>query len=141
MDHDHDHTHPHEHGHAHDHAHDHGHTHERYADRVHPEFVVLEIGEGLGALIVHTDPELHGLEIEISPSADDAARSHKDVLERPLAGAPAFSAVFDQIPEGSYTLWMDDRARARNVEIVGATVVELDWRGAQVQQPAESALA
>jgi hypothetical protein len=126
MDHDHDH----QHGHDHTHAHEHGHTHQRYADRAHPEFVILEIGEGVGALIVHTDPELHGLEIEISPASDDAARSHKDVLQRPLGGEPAYSAVFDQIPEGTYTLWMDDRARARNVEVVGASVAEIDWRGA-----------
>ena len=36
--------------------HDHDHTHhERYADRTHPEFVVLEIGGELGALIIYTD--------------------------------------------------------------------------------------
>ena len=61
---------------------------------------MLEIGDELGALIVHTDEAMHGREIEISPSGHDDARSHKDVLERPLGGRPAFSAVFDQIPEG-----------------------------------------
>jgi len=121
----------HHHGHEHhDHEHDHDHTHhERYADRTHPEFVVLEIGGELGALIIYTDADMHGREIEISPTGDDGKRSHKDVLERSLGGTPAFSAVFDQIPDGSYTLWVDDIARARDVRVGGGEVGELDWRG------------
>jgi hypothetical protein len=124
----HDHSHD---GHEH-HAHSHDghalHVHERHADRVHPEFVVLEIGDGLGALIVHTAPELHGVEIEISRSGEDDRRQHKDVLERPLGGESRFSAVFDQIEEGSYTLWIDDEARARHVQVGDSQVAELDWR-------------
>jgi hypothetical protein len=110
------------------------HAHERYSDRPHPEFVVLEIGGDLGALIVYTDAEMHGSEIEISPADDDDARSHKDVLERSLGGLPAFSAVFDRIREGRYTLWVDDTPRARDVQVAGGEVAELDWRLAS--QPA-----
>ena len=60
--------------------------HENYADRPHPEYVVLDIGDVLGALIVYTDAALHGTEIEISPDGADGDRSHKDVLERPQSG-------------------------------------------------------
>jgi hypothetical protein len=125
------HTHDHTHGdHSHEpHSHE-PHSHEQYADRPHPEYVVLEIGGDLGALIVYTDPELHGVEIEISPTGEDGTRSHKDVLERSLGGRPAFSAVFDQIKDGSYTLWVADVARARDVRVAGGTVAELDWRSA-----------
>jgi hypothetical protein len=120
---------------SHEHTHDgHTHTHERYADRVHPEFVVLEIGDGLGALIVHTSPELHGVEIEISPTGADDQRQHKDVLERPLGGESRFSAVFDQIPEGTYTLWVHDEARAREVSVRDSEVGELDWRTVAVPE-------
>jgi hypothetical protein len=121
---------------GHEHGHTHTHAHERYADRSHPEFVVLEIGGELGALIVHTDPELHGLEVEISRTGADDQRQHKDVLERPLRGAPSYSAVFDQIPEGSYTLWVDDVARARDVYIAGGSVCELDWCGQRADSEA-----
>ena len=102
---------------------------EDYAARRHPEFVAIDIGEDVGALIVHTDAELHGAEIEISASGDDRARSHKQVLERAIDGRPAFTAVFDGLRAGSYTLWLDGRARARDVLITGAAVAELDWRG------------
>jgi hypothetical protein len=103
-------------------------AHSRSA-RPHPEHVVLDLGAGVGALIVHADPGMHGVEIEISPAADDTARQHKAVLERSIGGRPAFTAVFDRIPEGSYTLWVDDAARAREVSVVGGEVAELDWRG------------
>lgn len=133
----HTHTHPAE-VHADDHAHA-AHTHpgtpENYSARPHPEFVVLEIGEGLGALIVHADAELHGTEIEISPAEDDSKRSHKDVLERSITGRPAYTAVFDQLPAGTYTLWTAGVARQRGITITGENVAELDWSSAGPANP------
>jgi hypothetical protein len=101
---------------------------ENHAARAHPEHVVLEIGGELGALVVYTDPELHGTEIEISRRGEDDRRSHKDVLERSRGETAAFAAVFDQIEEGAYTLWLDGNARARDVAIQGGAVTELDWK-------------
>lgn len=102
-------------------------THEHYAARPHPEFVVLEIGPGVGALIVHTDAAMHGVEIEISPTGDDSRRSHKQVLERSLGGRSAFTAVFDQLSAGGYTLWTDGVARVRDVQVTGAEISLLRW--------------
>jgi hypothetical protein len=134
----HNHTHTHEHTHADEHSHADGHSHphdhppatEDYAARKHPEFVAIDIGGDIGALIVYTDPEMHGVEIEISPAAEDDRRSHKQVLERKINERPAFTAVFDGLHAGRYTLWVDDTARARDVEIDGSAIAELDWRGA-----------
>lgn len=104
--------------------------HEQYSSRKHPEFVVLEIGEDVGALIIHAAPETHGLEIEISPADDDEHRSHKEVLERDAGGRPAYTAVFDQLPAGTYTLWSEGVARVRGVNVSGGQIVELNWPGA-----------
>jgi len=104
--------------------------HEQYAGRPHPEFVVLDLGGDIGALIVHTDAELHGVEVEISATGADRERSHKDVLERRIAGRAAHTAVFDNLPEGSYTLWIGNRACARDVRVTGGAVARLDWTGA-----------
>jgi hypothetical protein len=101
--------------------------HEHYAARPHPEFVVLEIGPGLGALIVHTDQAMHGVEIEISPSGDDSRRSHKQVLERSLGEHSAYTAVFDQLGAGTYTLWTDGVARVRDVAVESERIAELRW--------------
>jgi hypothetical protein len=102
---------------------------EDQAARPHPEFVVLDIGAELGALIVHTDADLHGVEVEISPAGDDRARSHKEVLERSSGGRPAYTAVFDRLAAGRYTLWAGDAAVARGVEVAGGRIAELDWTG------------
>jgi hypothetical protein len=101
--------------------------HEEYAARPHPEYVAIDIGEECGALIVHADPDLHGVEVEISPTGEDFERQHKEVLERQMGGRPAFTAVFDRITEGRYTLWIKDEARAREVAITGGEIAEVDW--------------
>jgi hypothetical protein len=105
---------------------------ERYSSRKHPEFVVLDIGAGVGALIVYTDGAMHGSEIEISPADDDVHRAHKEVLERERAGHPAFTAVFDTLPAGSYTLWSAGRPPVRGVCVEGGRITELEWRDAAV---------
>jgi hypothetical protein len=111
----------------HRHPHSHEASEEDYAGRRHSEAVVLDIGEDVGALIVHTDAGMLGVEVELSATGQDDGRSHKDVLEREVNGRPAYTAVFDKIREGSYTLWVDGVARARNVAITGSSVAELDW--------------
>lgn len=110
------------------HSHAPQHSGEGYAARKHPELVALDIGEDAGALIVHADAEMHGVEIEISASGRDRERAHKQVLERTMNGRAAFTAVFDGLHEGRYTLWVDGRALARDVPIEGSAVAQLDWR-------------
>jgi hypothetical protein len=89
--------------------------------------VVLDIGGDLGALIVHTHARMVGVEVEISATGSDGERSHKEVLEREIEGRPAYTAVFDKVRAGSYTLWVDDVPRERGVVIIGGAVAELDW--------------
>jgi len=101
---------------------------ENHAARSHPEHVVLDIGGELGALIVHTDAAMLGTEIEISRTGEDERRSHKDVLQREINGRPAYTAVFDKVSAGSYTLWVNDEPRARDVAVSGGAIAELDWR-------------
>lgn len=95
--------------------------------RPHPEAVVLDIGGGLGALVVHWDASHLDTPIEISPTGRDAERQHQHILERPMPEATFYAAVFDSIAEGSYTLWVGDEPHAREVEITGGKVTELHW--------------
>jgi hypothetical protein len=100
---------------------------ENHAARPHPEYVVLDVGGAYGALIIHADAELHGVEIEISLDGEDEHRSHKQVLERTINGSPAYSAVFETLEQGRYTLWTDGVPRARGVAIIGGEVATVDW--------------
>jgi hypothetical protein len=108
--------------------HSNGGSEERHAARRHPEHVVLDIGEDIGALIVHADAGMLGMEVEISATGHDDQRTHKDILEREINGRPSYTAVFDVLREGGYTLWVDDVAHARDVVVLGGAVAELDWR-------------
>jgi hypothetical protein len=90
-----------------------------------PEHVMLDLGPGVGALVLHTGADLHGVEIEISPSGLDDERSHKQVHERPVAGRPLYGAVFDSLPAGEYTLWLDARPLRRHVAVADAAVTDI----------------
>lgn len=104
-----------------------GHAHD-YADRSHPEFVAIDIGDDRGALIVHTGPVMHGVEVEISRSGTARTGAHKQILERQAGGRPAYTAVFDGLEEGVYTLWLGDEPRSSDVAVAGGAISELDWR-------------
>ena len=95
-----------------------------------PEHVMLDLGPGVGALVLRTEAELHGAEIEISPAGSDAERSHKQVHERPVSGRPLYAAVFDRLPAGDYTLWLDDRPLRRDVAVAGAAVTDISLQEA-----------
>ncbi len=69
----------------------------REGDRLHlpSEGILLDIGEGVGALVIYTKPAVRGQEIEISRTDGDGRRIHTEVLERVLNGQTVFAAVFD----------------------------------------------
>jgi hypothetical protein len=50
------------------------------------------------------------------------------VLERSINGEPAFTAVFDGLRGGAYTLWAGGRPPVREVNVTGGMITQLDWR-------------
>jgi hypothetical protein len=86
---------------------------------------MLDLGPGVGALVLHTGADLHGVEIEISPAGRDDERSHKQVHERPVAGRPLYGAVFEALPAGEYTLWLDDEPLRRGVAVPESAVTDI----------------
>jgi hypothetical protein len=100
-----------------------------YWTRTHAEYVVLDIGGAFGALVLYTQPELHGREIEISPVGQNSQRVHTAVLERTVAGRSVFAAVYPRLAAGTFRLWFDENpTRPNTVEIEPGQVAELDWR-------------
>lgn len=100
---------------------------EQHIDRVHPERVVLDIGQDVGALIIYTEPALRGREIEVSPRGS-AARVHVEVLERRIEGRPVFAAVFPGLRAGDWDIWGDAPDTSARVTVVGGKVATIDWR-------------
>jgi len=96
--------------------------------------VVLNIGAGIGAVVIHTPGRLHGHEIEVSPVDDPATRTHAAVRARYVRGGVIWSVVIDSLPAGRYTVWQDPVTPLDEVDVPEAGVAEFTW-------PVEAAVA
>jgi hypothetical protein len=114
---------------SHDHDHDHAHDHSaRRETRLAPSgqgTVVLDIGEGIGALVVHTPSELCGIEIEIARRGEANAFVHTEVRERVLPEGSVYAGVFVALDEGDYTLLDIAEHAPRDVTIESGRVTEV----------------
>jgi len=117
--------------------------------------VVLDIGDGRGAVIAHLTAADEGAEVEIealdvpglegeldlghghahghshehdSHEHSHAHRPHVAVVGRPTpSGEVAYSAVFPSLPVGTYRLHEPDSGQSREVTVTDASVTELVW--------------
>jgi hypothetical protein len=91
--------------------------------------VVLEVGAGTGALVLHTPADLAGQEIEISPASGGrtAHRTHSLVRERNTSAGTSYAAVYPGVAAGDYTLWRDDATPAAVITINSGQVTWYRW--------------
>jgi hypothetical protein len=89
--------------------------------------VVLNIGAGIGALVIHTPARLHGHEIEVSPVEDGGRRTHAAVRARYVRDGVLYSVVIDSLPAGRYTVWRDPVTPMAEVVLGGGVVTEYEW--------------
>ena len=90
--------------------------------------VVLDIGEDVGALVLHARDDMVGREIHISPAGRDDDRSHVEVLPRRTPGGTVRpTAVFGALAQGRWTLWGADGGPVLVVAVAGGEVAEATW--------------
>jgi hypothetical protein len=90
--------------------------------------VCVDIGDGVGALVLYSDVDREWLEPEIHPLDEPDRRQHVWVMERLVASGSVFAAVFPSLPEGRYGVCSPDGAPAvQTVEIIGGEVTEARW--------------
>ena len=93
--------------------------------------VLLELGAGIGALILHVPAELNGTEIDISRSGEPGApRTHAQVRERPAGGAVSYAALYPGLEPGTYSVWRDERTVATTVTVTGGQIASCRWPSA-----------
>jgi hypothetical protein len=94
--------------------------------------VVLDLGVGVGALLLDAPAELDGQEIEISPadSGPGSPRTHSLVRERRTGAGTGYAAVYPGLAEGVYTIWRDADAPVATVTIDGGRVTSYRWHAA-----------
>jgi hypothetical protein len=93
------------------------------------EGVALDIGSGVGALVVHASREHLGREVEVSRVDAPSWRKHADVHERRAGERVLYAAVIDGLAEGEYQVWTAAPAPTARVCIDGGSVTEVHWRG------------
>ena len=93
--------------------------------------VLVDIGEDVGALVVHMPAEMVGEEIEICPASADRTAEHRPhvaVLARPVGNGVAYSAVFPALTAGRYDLHRKPDGPVRlTASVTGAHVNEVHW--------------
>ncbi|HKE70400.1 MAG TPA: hypothetical protein VKB55_14165 [Nocardioidaceae bacterium] len=92
--------------------------------------VAVDVGDGIGALVLEMPAELEGVEIELRP-ATGGHLTHVAVVARPTPqGRTVYSAVFFDVAEGSYELYQrpDGPVRLR-VDVAGGEVAHAAWPG------------
>ena len=89
--------------------------------------VVLEIGTGTGALVVCAPAVLAGREIEISPDHQPGQRRHACIRERRGGGGASYAAIYDRVPPGRYTIWLNRRTPAATITVTSGQVTSYDW--------------
>ena len=102
-----------------------------HAQRVHTENVVLDIGDGIGGLIVYTPGTLLGREIEVVDLAQAAPKIHCQVDERIFNGRTIFAGVFSPLAAGEYRVCRPVERADERLTVASGQVTEVDWRGGE----------
>ena len=94
-----------------------------------PGTVVMELGAGIGALVLYTSAEMDGEEIEISCAEPGSRRTHSQVRPRHMPGETRYAAVYPGLPAGRYTVWRDEHSPAAAVTVISGQVSSCHWPG------------
>jgi hypothetical protein len=88
--------------------------------------VALDIGGGLGALVILPSERFRGREIEISPVEDDRPRVHTGVHDRASDAGSTLTAIFGSLPAGEYVIWEDDTTAGPVIEVPDGGVAQIE---------------
>jgi len=87
--------------------------------------VVMEIGGDTGGLVVYTDGDQLGVEVDIFVRGCDEPLTHTAIRERNLPDRVLYAGVYPGLPAGDYTIAPLGSRPATDVTIVGGAVVEV----------------
>jgi hypothetical protein len=126
-------THSHSHSHSDSHSHSNsvaGATVEVLPDPSPVAAVVLDIGDGFGAVVIDTPPSLEGREIEIRKVGTEWRGVHTAVRARLIPTGTQFAAVFGSLAEGRYDLRVRgalDECPVLSIDVTSASVTYSRW--------------
>jgi hypothetical protein len=83
--------------------------------------VILDIGDGVGALVLHTSRQLLDHEIDLEPDDPSLPHTHSAVRERRSPEGSSYAAVYPQLNEGEYVIV----GSTQRFTIIGGRVTDL----------------
>src|ERR1700722_7593341 len=92
--------------------------------------VVLDIGDGIGAVVIDTPPAMEGSEIEIRRVGTEWRGVHTAVRARLIPTGTQYAAVFGSLAEGRYDLRVRgdlDESPVLSLDVTGASVTCSLW--------------
>jgi|HubBroStandDraft_6_1064221.scaffolds.fasta_scaffold184483_2 hypothetical protein len=92
--------------------------------------VVLDIGDGFGAVVIDTPPWLEGHEIEIRKVGAEWRGVHTAVRARLIPTGTQYAAVFGSLAEGRYDLRVRgdlDESAVLSLDVTSASVTYSLW--------------
>jgi hypothetical protein len=95
-----------------------------------PDALVLDIGEGAGALLVHAPEEWIGVELDVTRVGEPRSH-HRHLLIRRLraVGGDVVAGVLPELTAGAYTLWGPDGDALMLLTVEGGQVTEIHAGG------------
>jgi len=91
-----------------------------------PEFLVLDIGDDIGALVLYADEDCLGAEIDLTPvGAERSHHTHTMIRRRRAVSQEFIAGVYPELRSGAYTVWALDGSPLVDVTIAGGRVTEL----------------
>ena len=92
--------------------------------------VVLDIGDGFGAVVIDTPPWQEGREIEIRKVGTEWRGVHTAVRARLIPTGTQYAALFGSLAEGRYDLRVRgglDECPVLSLDVTGASVTYSSW--------------
>jgi hypothetical protein len=89
--------------------------------------VVLDIGDDIGALVVHVPARFAGRELSLARRGETAEFVHTEVRERQMPEGSVYAAVYIAVPHGEYTVLDAPAGVPSDVEITAGRVSQLHW--------------
>jgi hypothetical protein len=91
-----------------------------------PDALVLDIGDGVGALVLYATEASLGHEIDVTPiGMPRSHHMHTLIRRRRANNRDIFAGVYPELSEGRYTIWgLGDSGPIGDVAILGGKVAE-----------------
>ncbi|WP_426561462.1 hypothetical protein ACPPVT_14645 [Angustibacter sp. McL0619] len=105
------------------------HSHESHTAGAGQGPVAVEVGSGVGALLLWTGPEMDGAELDITPVGHEARRRHVAVLPRHLPDRTVHAAVYPLLTPGRYQVWDQHGVPHLEVDVADGEITEAHWHG------------